>query len=272
MQRRISIVHICDNIESEKMLDRGLASAQYRIFSSLPGAQALRMCVTLHPGLIFVAHDLPSCDARAIVPAIRMISQTPIIVLSACATDLELVELLSLGANDYLGKPFHSGVLVARTEAALRSRAVQVAGSPDLINGFLRLDLVRHEVFVSNQPVSFTPKEFDLLRYFLTNRGKMLSHRDILRAVWGPAHCDDAAYLRVYVGQIRRKIENCATNDSIIKSECGVGYRMEVIGGEQVSVVTHEQVVTKEKGRKEQQGRAWENALEPRQQPLMGVS
>ena len=272
MQRRTSIVHICDDLESEKMLGRVLTSTQYRIFSSLPGAQALRMCMTLHPGLIFVAHDLPSCDARDLVPAIRMISQTPIIVLSACATDLELVELLSLGANDYLGKPFHSGVLVARTQAALRSRAVQVAGSPDLINGFLRLDLVRHAVFVANQPVSFTPKEFDLLRYFLTNRGKMLTHRDILRAVWGPAHCDDAAYLRVYVGQIRRKIESCATNHSMIKSECGVGYRMEVIGDERGRGVTYKHALTDVNHRNEQQRRIWGNGVEAIQHTVLSVS
>jgi two-component system KDP operon response regulator KdpE len=87
-------------------------------------------------------------------------------------------------------------------------------------------------VFVANKAIAFTRKEFDLLQYFMINRGKMLTHREILRAVWGPAHSDDAIYLRVYIGQIRRKIENCSTHHSMIKSECGIGYRMEVIAKE----------------------------------------
>ncbi len=272
MKKRICIVHICENLESEKVLDHGLTNGQYRIFSSSPGAQALRLCMTLQPELIVVTHAPPSCDARAIIPAIRRISQTPVIVLSACATDLELVEFLSLGANDYLGKPFHSSVLVARTTAALRSRAVQVAGSPDLVNGFLRLDLVRHSVFVSNQLVSFTPKEFDLLRYFLMNRGKMLSHRDILRAVWGPAHCDDAAYLRVYIGQIRRKIEVSAKNRSMIKSEPGVGYRMEIIEDKTGRVDAFDHVFGVRQDGKEQKRRTWASAVKGVQQPIMSIS
>ena len=119
--------------------------------------------------------------------------------------------------------------MIARTKASLRTRAVQAASAPELSNGCLRLDLVKHAVFVSNKPIAFTPKEFDLLQYFLINRGKMLTHREILRAVWGPAHSDDSIYLRVYIGQIRRKIETCSTHHSMIKSECGIGYRMEVI-------------------------------------------
>lgn len=223
--------------------------------------------MTLQPGLIFVAHDLPSCDAHTIAPAIRVMCQTPIIVISACATDTELVAFLSLGANDYLGRPFRSDVLMARTEAALRSRALQVAGSPELRNGPLRLNLVKHIVFVRDQPVSFTPKEFDLLRYFLMNRGKMQSHRDILRAVWGPAHCDDAAYLRVYVGQIRRKIETCATHHSMIKSECGIGYRMDVIDDDRRPLEPSAPFIGDNLLR-----RTWGRTIEASQSPNMRVS
>ena len=190
------------------------------------------MCLTLHPELIFIDHELPFCNASNLIPGLRSFSQSPIIILSAHSSELELVEFLSLGANDYLGRPFHSDVLIARTKASLRTCAVQAAGAPELSNGCLRLDLVRHAVFVANKPIAFTPKEFDLLQYFLINRGKMFTHREILRAVWGPVHSDDCIYLRVYIGQIRRKIETCSTHNSMIKSECGIGYRMELIANE----------------------------------------
>ncbi len=236
MQKRATILNISADVSAEKMLRRILADFNCHIYSILPGPQSLRMCLTLQPELIFIDHEYPACNASTLIPALRAVCQTPIIVLSSHSSDLELVEFLSLGANDYIGRPFPSDVLVARTKASLRTRAVKLAGAPELINGYLRLDLVRHAVFVADKPMSFTPKEYDLLQYFLINRGKMLSHREILRAVWGPAHSDDAIYLRVYIGQIRRKIETCSTHHSMIKSECGIGYRMEIIGPESSKV------------------------------------
>ena len=232
MQKRATILNISADVSAEKILRRVLSDLNCHIYSVLPSPHSLRLCFTLQPELIFIDHVHPVCNASTIIPALRAVCQTPIIVLSSQSSDLELVEFLSLGANDYIGRPFALDVLAARTKASLRTRAVKLAGSPELINGCLRLDLVRHAVFVANKPISFTPKEFDLLQYFLINRGKMLSHREILRAVWGPAHSDDAIYLRVYNGQIRRKIESCSTHHSMIKSECGIGYRMEIMGHE----------------------------------------
>jgi two-component system, OmpR family, KDP operon response regulator KdpE len=232
MQKRATIINISSDKSSEKILRRVFSDTNYQICSITPGMQTLRMCLTLHPELIFIDHEFPFCNASNLISALRSVTQTPIIILSAHSSELELVEFLSLGANDYLGRPFHSDVLIARTKASLRTRAVQAAGAPELSNGCLRLDLVRHAVFVANKAIAFTPKEFDLLQYFLINRGKMLTHREILRAVWGPAHSDDCIYLRVYIGQIRRKIENCSPHHSMIKSECGIGYRMELIANE----------------------------------------
>ena len=229
MQNRVKILIISSDIHFDKVIRRSLIDTHYLIASIPPEVQSLRLCLTLQPDLIFIDHQYSACDANFLIPALRAVCQTPIIVLSSQSSDFELVEFLTLGANDYLARPFASDVLIARTQASLRSRAVHVAGAPALINGCLRLDLVRHAVFVANKPVSFTPKEFDLLEYFLLNRGKMLTHRDILRAVWGPAHSDDSIYLRVFIGQIRGKIESCSTHHSMIKSEYGIGYMMQIM-------------------------------------------
>ena len=229
MQKRVKILFFSCDVHFDKVIRRSLIDTHYIIASIPAEAQSLRLCLTLQPDLIFIDHQSSACDANFLIPALRAVCQTPIIVLSSQSSDFELVEFLTLGANDYLARPFASDVLIARTQASLRSRAVHVAGAPALINGCLRLDLVRHAVFVANKPVSFTPKEFDLLEYFLLNRGKMLTHRDILRAVWGPAHSDDAIYLRVFIGQIRSKIETCSPHHSMIKSEYGIGYMMEIM-------------------------------------------
>ena len=110
---------------------------------------------------------------------------------------------------------------------SLRSSALKEAGEPELVNGPLRVDLVRHEVFVNDDLIAFTPKEYNLLRYLIIHRGKMLSHRDILKAVWGDGHADDTQYLRVFIGQIREKIDRKSGVPSLIVTEAGVGYRME---------------------------------------------
>jgi two-component system KDP operon response regulator KdpE len=150
-------------------------------------------------------------------------------VLSARSSDEEIAEALNGGANDYVTKPFHVGVLMARINACLRSSAVRETGEPELCNGALRMDLVRHEVFLNNELTAFTPKEYDLLRYFIVNRGKMLTHKEILKAVWGAAHIDDTTYLRVYIGQIREKIEANPAAPVFITTEAGIGYRMDVL-------------------------------------------
>jgi len=106
---------------------------------------------------------------------------------------------------------------------------VKEAGEPELTNGHIRMDLVRHEVHSNGKKIALTPKEYELLRFFVVNRGKMLTHKQILKEVWGPAHGEDTQYLRVYVGQLREKIESDANNAKLIITEPGVGYRMETV-------------------------------------------
>ncbi|MBY0427714.1 MAG: response regulator transcription factor, partial [Alphaproteobacteria bacterium] len=125
--------------------------------------------------------------------------------------------------------PFNVDVLMARIRAALRSSAIHETGTPELCNGPLRMDLVRHEVFLNDKIIAFTPKEYDLLRHFMVHSGKMLTHKEILKTVWGAAHSDDTTYLRVYIGQIREKIEVNSAAPVFITTEPGIGYRMECI-------------------------------------------
>ncbi|MCA1934889.1 MAG: response regulator transcription factor, partial [Asticcacaulis sp.] len=168
-------------------------------------------------------------DGKEVIQTIRQWSNVPIIVLTARSEDMDAAPALNLGADDYVTKPFSAEVLLARINANLRKSVVREVGEPDVVNGPIRMDLVRHEVFIDEKKVPFTPKEYDLLRFFLVNRGRMLTHKQILKEVWGPAHVDDTQYLRVYIGQVREKLETKPGLSKSIVSESGIGYRMEIV-------------------------------------------
>ncbi len=226
-EKKNTILVVDDEPQIQKMLGILLEVENFKIIESFSGKQAVRMCVSLNPDLILLDLGLPDMDGKEVISAIREWSQVPIIVLSARDADEEVTAALNLGANDYVTKPFNVEVLLARINAALRSCMVRENGEPELCNGALRMDLVRHEVFLHDKLTAFTPKEYDLLRHFMTNRGKMLTHKEILRKVWGAAHSDDTTYLRVYIGQIREKIEADSGAPVFIITEPGIGYRME---------------------------------------------
>ena len=228
-EKKNTILVVDDEPQIQKMLGILLGAEHFKIVESLSGKQAVRLCVSAKPDIVLLDLGLPDMDGKAVITAIREWSQLPIIVLSVRAMDDEVAAALNMGANDYVTKPFNVDVLLARINAALRSAAVQEAGDAELCNGTIRMDLVRHEVFLADVRVAFTPKEYDLLRYFMIHRGKMLTHKDILRNVWGAAHAEDTTYLRVYIGQIREKIEDKTAKEKFITTEPGIGYRMEAI-------------------------------------------
>ncbi len=235
-EKKNTILVVDDEPPIQKMLGILLDVENYKIVESLSGKQAIRMAASIKPDLILLDLGLPDMDGKEVIAAIREWSQVPIIVLSACSLDEEITSALNMGANDYVTKPFNVDVLLARMNAALRSSAVHEVGEPELCNGAIRMDLVRHEVFVNDTLTAFTPKEYDLLRYFMVNRGKMLTHKDILKTVWGAAHVDDTTYLRVYIGQLREKIEAGSTHPLFITTEPGIGYRMETIASRALQV------------------------------------
>ncbi len=229
MQEKKNVILIVDDeAQIRKMLSIYLDASDFKVEESENGKQAVRMSASIKPDLILLDLGLPDMDGKEVIAAIRNWSQVPIVVLTVRADDEEVVAALSQGADDYVVKPFNVDVLLARIHANLRKAAVKDAGEPELVNGPLRMDLVRHEVYYDDEKLALTPKEYDLLRYFIVHRGKMLTHKQILKEVWGPAHAEDTQYLRVYVGQLREKIDRSETK--LIMTEPGVGYRMEMVG------------------------------------------
>jgi two-component system, OmpR family, KDP operon response regulator KdpE len=226
-EKRSTILIVDDEDEIRKMLTTFLDVADFRVLSSETGKQAIRMTVSVKPDLILLDLGLPDIDGKEVIASLRQWSQVPIIVLSARDEDEEAVPAFNLGADDYVTKPFSAEILLARINANLRKSAVREVGEPELSNGTIRMDLVRHEVFVGDQRIAFTPKEYDLLRYLLVNRGRMLTHKQILKEVWGPAHVENTQYLRVYISQVREKLDIDPGLSQMIVSESGIGYRME---------------------------------------------
>jgi len=228
MQEKKNTILVVDDEEGiRKMLNIFLDAADFKVVESDSGKQAIRMAASVKPNLILLDLGLPDMDGKEVIQSMRYWSQVPIIVLTVRSAEDELVAALNMGADDYITKPFGADALLARINANLRKHAVREAGEPVLVNGLIRMDLVRHEVFIAGEKVAFTPKEYNLLRYFLMNCGRMLTRRQILKEVWGPAHVDDTQYLRVYMGQVRDKLKVVPGLNKIIVSEAGIGYRMD---------------------------------------------
>jgi two-component system KDP operon response regulator KdpE len=228
-EKKSTILIVDDESQIRKMLTIFLDTANFRVEESESGRQAVRMAASVKPDLILLDLGLPDMDGKDVIMEIRPWLQVPIIVLSVRAIDEEIVAALNCGADDYIIKPFNADVLMARIKANLRKALVREAGEPELINGAIRMDLIRHEAFVNDRKIMLTPKEYELLRYFMINRGRMLTHKQILKEVWGPAHDSDTQYLRVYVGQVREKLEESPASPRLIVTEPGVGYRMEIM-------------------------------------------
>lgn len=227
-QKKNTILIVDDEPQIRKLLSITLSNEAFKTIDCDNGKEAVRLAASVKPELVLLDLGLPDIDGKEVVAAIREWSQVPIIILSVRSDDDEMALALNAGADDYVTKPFNPNVLLARINANLRKAVTKEAGEPEIVNGKLRMDLVRHEVFVNNEKLAFTPKEYELLRYFITHRGKMLTHKQLLKDVWGPAHGDDTQYLRVYVSQLREKVEADAADPDYIVTEPGIGYRMEI--------------------------------------------
>lgn len=226
--KKNTILVIDTDPKTQKILSLVLDTPDFKIMGCETGKQGVQFCISCKPDLVLLALNLPDMEGIDVITTIREWSQIPIIVLSENTADTNVVTALNMGADDYVAKPFNVDVLYARMTAALRKCAVHQAGEPELENGPLRMDLVRHEVFLHNELVSLTPKAYNLLRYLIIHRGKVLTHKQLLQEVWGPAHSEDTQYLRVFIGQLREKIEECPRTPKVITTEASVGYRMEV--------------------------------------------
>jgi two-component system KDP operon response regulator KdpE len=205
-----------------------LAGEGYRVVEAATAAEALEQIAGQRPDVVILDLGLPDRDGLAVTREVREWSSVPIVVLSVRDRESDKVAALEAGADDYLTKPFGVGELMARLRVALRHASVTggTADEPVFSAGELRIDLARRQVFVAEREVRLTPIEYKLLALLVKNAGKVLTHRQLLRQVWGPEYGDENHYVRVYVAQLRRKIEADPARPRYLRTEPGVGYRL----------------------------------------------
>ncbi|MGB9369917.1 MAG: response regulator [Xanthobacteraceae bacterium] len=230
MTNRIRALVVDDEPAILRFLKPVLEANNYDVVSADTVAEATKRIATDTPDIVVLDLGLPDGDGKDVIRQVRGWSDVPIIVLSARDREAEKIEALDLGADDFVNKPFGVGELLARMRTALRHRIERAAQTPVLRTADLEIDSVRHRVIRAEVEIKLTPKEFELLSFLARHVGKVVTHRQILTAVWGPAHGTDTQYLRVYIGQLRQKIEQDAGDPRIIITEPGVGYRIAEIG------------------------------------------
>lgn len=223
-QSRILVVD--DEPQIQRFLKPSLAAAGYEVVEAATGAEALKAVATRAPDLVILDLGLPDMDGKEVIASLRGWSDIPVIILSARDREAEKIAALDLGADDYVEKPFGIGELTARIRTALRHRGRSEAIPTAMSVDDLTIDPVRRLVSRGGEPVHLTPKEYDLLLLLARHAGRVVTHKTLLTTIWGPAHGDDLHYLRVFIGQLRQKIERDPTQPRIVRTEPGVGYRM----------------------------------------------
>jgi two-component system KDP operon response regulator KdpE len=221
-------VLVVDDENSIRRYLRAALSAQgFAIYEAANGQEAINAVVSHHPDLVILDLGLPDFDGIEVTRRLREWSQTPIIILSVREAEHDKIAALDAGADDYLTKPFSTGELMARMRVALR-RITNRPDEPILQVDNLKMDISRHLVTVDDHQVSLTPTEYEILRLLLQNAGKVLTHRQLLRQVWGTAYESEMHILRVNISNLRRKIEPDPSRPHYLLTEPGVGYRIRV--------------------------------------------
>ena len=230
-QIKTKLLLIEDEEKIRKILKIYLKNENFDIIEAHDGAMGLRMFLSLQPEIVVTDLGLPDMDGKEVVKSIRELSDTPIIVCSVRDDDREIISALNFGADDYVIKPFNPEILLARINGNLRRAVVSNPNTTKefLVDGPIKLDLLRHEVSIDNEVIFFSPKQYNLLKYFLINKGKVLTHREILGEIWGKAYLSENQYLRVQIGNIREKIKGKLGKKEVIHTEPGIGYRMEIL-------------------------------------------
>jgi len=225
---RILIVE--DEVPIRKFVRISLESQSFLVSEAETAAQGLRSAASEPPDAVILDLGLPDGDGLDVLRQLREWSRVPVIVLSARGRESDKVAALDAGADDYLTKPFGVGELLARIRVALRHAAssvtVNVTASPLFQVGDLRVDLAKRQVHLGDEELHLTPTEYRLLVVLCQNAGKVVTHKQLLKEVWGPDSVYENQYLRVYMGQLRRKIEKDPTRPRYLKTETGVGYRL----------------------------------------------
>jgi two-component system KDP operon response regulator KdpE len=220
------ILVIEDEVPIRRFLTIILGSAGFAVEEAARGRDGIALAATSAPDVIVLDLGLPDLDGKAVVAAIREWSQVPILILSVRDAEAEKIEALDAGADDYVTKPFSSGELLARLRALLRSRRPSETEKPTTAVGPLAIDLARRLVTLDGAEVKLTRKEYDVLALLTRHQGRLVTHRQLLTTVWGPAHVEDTHYLRIAIGHIRDKLGDDAADPRFILTEPGVGYRL----------------------------------------------
>ena len=221
------ILVIDDEAQIHRFLKPALEAAGYEVERAETAAEGLRLAAGRAPDAVLLDLGLPDMDGQVVLQRLRAFNEVPVLILSAREREAEKIAALDGGADDYLEKPFAVGELLARLRACLRRRLTQQGTPPVFTAGPLTVDLMKHEVRVAGALVALSRREFDLLAMLARNPGRMMTHRQLLVGVWGPAHVEDVQYLRVYIGQLRHKL---GAASELIATEPGIGYRLREAG------------------------------------------
>ena len=220
------ILVVDDEPQILRALTTNLRGAGYEVVRAATGEEALALAAARPPDAVVLDLVLPDISGVEVCRELRTWSQMPVVVLSAVGDERQKVEALDAGADDYVTKPFGMGELLARLRAAMRRAAPKGEGAESILVGDLTVDFDRHLVTVDSKPVQVSRIEFELLSLLVRNEGKLLTHRAILREVWGPAYQIESHYLHVYISKLRGKIERDPRHPQYLITEPGAGYRL----------------------------------------------
>jgi two-component system KDP operon response regulator KdpE len=224
----MNILIIDDEPQIRKLLKISLEANGYKTFDAQSGREGLIQAAMAKPDLVILDLGLPDEDGLEILKQIREWSKIPVIVLTVRNAEEEKILLLDAGADDYVTKPFGTGELLARIRAALR-RSEHKEEMSLFLSGNLTVDLSARVVKINNEPVKLTATEYSIVNLFVQNAGKVLTHRQIMKEIWGNQFAEDTQYLRVYMGQIRKKLEEDPASPKLFVTESGIGYRLDIL-------------------------------------------
>jgi two-component system KDP operon response regulator KdpE len=224
MNEKEKILIIDDELQIRRLLEITLSASGYKIIQSVNGKEGLLDAATHNPSLIILDLGLPDIDGQEILIKLREWFNKPIIILSVRDSEEEIIAALDNGANDYLTKPFRTGELLARIRAAIRAMD-NTADVTKLVFESLTIDMADHIVKKNDEMVKLTATEFSILSLLAKNRGRVLTHQYVLKEIWGYGYTDQTQYLRVFVAQLRKKIEDNPSKPKLLITESGIGYR-----------------------------------------------
>ena len=222
------VLVIDDEVQIRRLLRVALEKQGYAVYDAATGEEGVRMALGKKPDIVLLDLGLPDRDGAEVLAELRSWSTVPVIILTVRNAEEDIVRLLDAGADDYVVKPFNTGELIARMKVAIRHHAPEEA-QEIFVSGGLSVDLQNRAVAVEGSLVKLTPTEYGLLRFFVQHAGRILTHRQILREVWGPHADEETNYLRVYIAGLRKKIERNPQAPGLILTEPGVGYRLAIL-------------------------------------------